>query len=110
MAHDWQGNIRELENVIERTFILCNEGVIGIGHLPEELTVHGSSRVSDSNIKMARNLLEIQTIQKTLEKNAYNRLTAARELGIHKSTLFRKMKRLSISLPCKDGRSKGRHK
>ena len=110
MAHDWPGNIRELENVIERTFILCNEGVIGIGHLPEELTVHGSSRVSDSNIKMARNLLEIQTIQKTLEKNAYNRLTAARELGIHKSTLFRKMKRLAISLPHKDGRSKGRQK
>jgi PAS domain S-box-containing protein len=43
IAHDWPGNIRELENAIERAFILCEEGDIGIGHLPEELTAHGAA-------------------------------------------------------------------
>jgi len=107
MAYDWPGNIRELENVIERSFILCNEGYIGIGHLPEELTAHGASKVSDADMRSARELLEAQTIQNALERNAYNRLAAARELNIHKSTLFRKIKQLGIPLPPKDGRTKG---
>jgi len=99
MAHDWPGNVRELENVIERAFILCQKGSIGIGHLPEELTLQGSGRAFSADIRTARQILETQTIQKALEKNAYSRLAAARELGIHKSTLFRKMKRLKIDLP-----------
>ncbi|MEW6326695.1 MAG: sigma 54-interacting transcriptional regulator [Thermodesulfobacteriota bacterium] len=99
MAHDWPGNIRELENVIERAFILCNEGVIGIRHLPEELTAHGAARVPDSDVRTARALFEIQAIHSALERNAYNRQATAKELGIHKSTLFRKTKKLGISLP-----------
>ena len=57
-------------------------------------------------MRTARELLEAQAIQRALERNGYNRLAAARELGIHKSTLFRKMKRLRISLPEKDGRAR----
>jgi transcriptional regulator with PAS, ATPase and Fis domain len=105
MAHDWPGNVRELENVIERAFILCREELIGIEHLPESLTVHHGPKVSGTDIRTARELLEGQTILKALQKNAYNRLAAARELGIHKSTLFRKMKRLRLSLPAGDGRT-----
>jgi PAS domain S-box-containing protein len=105
MAHDWPGNIRELENVIERSFILCKEGFIGIVHLPEELTTHGRAQDFDSSMRTARELLEAQTIHSALVRNAYNRLAAAKELGIHKSTLFRKMKKLRVSLPEKDGRS-----
>ena len=107
MAHDWPGNIRELENVIERSFILCNEGYIGIEHLPEELTAHGASLGSDADLRGARELLEARTIQNALERNSQNRLAAAKELHIHKSTLFRKMKHLGIPLPHRDGRSKG---
>ncbi|MCK9264998.1 MAG: sigma 54-interacting transcriptional regulator, partial [Deltaproteobacteria bacterium] len=39
LAHDWPGNIRELENMIERAFILCDKGLIGVSHLPEDLTL-----------------------------------------------------------------------
>ncbi len=104
MAHRWPGNVRELENVIERSFILCNRGFIGIKHLPEELT-GGAAAVSSSNMRMTRDLLETQAIRNALGHNSFSRLAAAKELGIHKSTLFRKMKKLRISLPKEDGRS-----
>jgi transcriptional regulator with PAS, ATPase and Fis domain len=104
MAHDWPGNIRELENSIERAFILCNEGYIGIEHLPEELTARGVAG-GRYDVQSAHDILNAQAIRAALERNAFNRLAAARELGIHKTTLFRRMKRLGISLPEQDGRS-----
>lgn len=106
MAHHWPGNIRELENVIERSFILCDASHIGIAHLPEELTARGKLNTPASGIRSARELLDTQAICSALEHNDYNRLAAAKELGIHKSTLFRKIKKLGISLPPTDGRSK----
>jgi PAS domain S-box-containing protein len=105
MAHDWPGNVRELENVIERSFVLCNDGYIDIAHLPEDLTRHGASSPSSSNIQTAHDLLDTQSIRAALERNHGNRLAAARELGIHKTTLFRRMRKLGIPLPARDGRS-----
>jgi PAS domain S-box-containing protein len=106
MAHEWPGNVRELENVIERAFILCSEGSIGIEHLPGELLARRPVRGGDSGIRMGRELFEAQAIHAALERNSYNRLAAAKELGIHKSTLFRLVKKLRISLPEKNGRSR----
>jgi DNA-binding NtrC family response regulator len=57
-------------------------------------------------MRAARELLDAQTIRKALKHTGGNRLAAARELGIHKTTLFRKMKQLGISLPAQDGRSR----
>ena len=96
MAHDWPGNIRELENVIERTFILCDKGLIGVSHLPEDLTLRHAALKKQPGIRSAREIMEAQAIRKALERNDDNRLAAAHELGIHKSTLFRKMKKLGI--------------
>ena len=106
MAHHWPGNIRELENVIERSFILCNKPLIGIAHLPEEMTAHGKLKTRTSSMRSARELLDAQAISSALARNDNNRLAAARELGIHKSTLFRKIKKLGIVLPEKNGRSR----
>jgi PAS domain S-box-containing protein len=107
MAHDWPGNIRELENVIERSFILADKGIIGAGQLPEELTAGRDGELAAaSGMKNIRNMIDTQSIRSALERNGNNRLAAARELGIHKSTLFRKMKKLGIPLPEQDGRKK----
>jgi transcriptional regulator with PAS, ATPase and Fis domain len=99
MAYDWPGNIRELENVIERAFVMCHEGPIGIEHLSEELAARGGAREAPATIRAARDMMESQAFRTALERNRWNCLAAARELGIHKSTLFRTMKRLGIKRP-----------
>jgi transcriptional regulator with PAS, ATPase and Fis domain len=108
MAHDWPGNVRELENIIERAFVVCPDGTIDIAHLSEEITAHGGHHAAgvSGSLHTVRSQLEAQLIATTLEKNAFNRLAAAQELGMHKTTLFRKIKQLGIELPAKDGRSK----
>jgi PAS domain S-box-containing protein len=104
MAHHWPGNIRELENVIERAFILCSEGYIGIKQLPEDLVGQSDAAGIGSSVRSAHDILDVQAIRAALERTGFNRLLAARELGIHKTTLFRKIKKLGIPLPKRDGR------
>jgi len=111
MAWDWPGNVRELENVIERAFVLCREGYIGIEHLPDEIVgIKKTSHAPAHDLEAARNMLEAEMIRAALERNNYNRLAAAKELGMHKSTLFRKIRKLGIPLPEHDGRSARRKK
>ena len=109
MAYDWPGNIRELENAIERAFILVDDGTIGLPHLPREVTGRRGSAGPEAGMRSAHDILDAQAIRAALERNGYNRLAAARDLGIHKATLYRKMKKLGISRPAKDGRA-GRKK
>jgi PAS domain S-box-containing protein len=110
MAHHWPGNIRELENVIERAFVLCHEGLIGIGYLPGELTGRGAAGGAGSKARSAHDILDAQALRAALERNAFNRLAAAKELGIHKTTFFRRMKKLGITPPKQDGRQNRRRK
>jgi len=105
MAHDWPGNVRELENVIERAFVLCPDGTIEIPHLPDELTLHGSRSAGPVSLQAARSQMEAQAIQTSLEQNGFNRLATAKALGMHKTTLFRKIRQLGLALPEQDGRS-----
>jgi transcriptional regulator with PAS, ATPase and Fis domain len=105
MAHHWPGNVRELENIIERAFIMCGAEQIGIEHLPEDLIVRRTVHHQPTSMQAAREILDAQSIRSALERNGYNRLAAAKDLGIHKSTLFRKIKKLGITLPDSDGRS-----
>lgn len=105
MARDWPGNIRELENVIERAFILCGEGPIGVVHLPEDLQPDVRRDAVASDIRSARDTLDAQAVRAAILKAGGSRTAAARELGIHKTTLFRWIKRLGLSFPGPTGRS-----
>jgi len=106
LAHDYPGNIRELENIIEHGFVLCPDGEIEPAHLPAYLLQqdrgHAPGRLS---MEESVGLSEKETIVQALKKNNYNRLAAAKELGVHKSTFFRKVKKYQIVLPESDGRS-----
>jgi DNA-binding NtrC family response regulator len=104
MAHDWPGNVRELENVVERAFVLCAGKWIGSEHLPGELTGQRSQSIEHVGIGSAKRAAEEQSILAALQRNNFNRASAARELGIHKTTLYRKMKALGLPLPEQNGR------
>lgn len=101
MAYDWPGNVRELENVIERSFVACEADEIGIVHLPVELTARQLHSIPSSGMRAVRDLLDGQAIRAALERCGQNRGAAARQLGIHKSTLFRKIKKLGLAVPKK---------
>lgn len=96
MAHDWPGNVRELENVVERAFILCTSRWVTPEHLPEELTGARPISAGPGDIHSAKRVVEEQSIMGALKRNSFNRAAAARELGIHKTTLYRKMKELDL--------------
>lgn len=97
LHHDWPGNVRELENAIEHAFVLCRADTIGLEDLPEHL--HGSR--DPCRAAASGNLREIEraAILQALERHGGRKLAAARELGIDKNTLRRKMIRLGLRPP-----------
>lgn len=106
MSHDFPGNIRELENIIEHAFIVCPDSMIEPRHLPGHLYAHGTSQPRGNPASDSLKSAQAKVILDALKRNHYNRLITARELGIHKTTLFRKIKALDIVLPDIDGRYK----
>ncbi len=95
MAHRYPGNIRELANLIERAFILCKEGRIEKKHLPDFLFAANAS--PDGKIAASFRDLEADYLQNALRRNNGNLPQTARQLGIHRSTLYRKLKALKLS-------------
>lgn len=97
MSHDYPGNVRELENIIEHAFVLCPGGMIEPGHLPAELS--GQAFPAPSKTGLTLEQAERLHILSTLQRHEWNREEAADELGVHRTTLWRKMKKLGISAP-----------
>lgn len=101
MTYTYPGNIRELENIIERAFILCKSGMIDRIHLPDPVCgISGAAEIPAWESMSFRDM-EAIFLTNVLRRNAWNKSRTARELGIHKSTLFRKLKALGIRSPDK---------
>jgi len=107
MEHDYPGNVRELENIIEQAFVLCRGGMIQLNHLPPELRPTTARGVPEGE-PMSLDAMERLFITETLERHRGNRQRTARDLGIHVSTLYRKIKTLGIEVPDADGRGRRR--
>ncbi len=104
MAHDFPGNIRELENIIEYATVVCKNSLIGIEHLPDLLrekyrALEGSTSRPTEGEALSWQEVEKSYVYEVLRKNRWNRKATAAQMGIHPSTLWRKVKRLNIHIP-----------
>ena len=114
MEYPWPGNVRELENVLERGAVCSRGAVLGMEDIADEVREHGRGRPSAPPAAPAPVLLstredvpprsandaptgEGDLLLRALEETRWNKGAAAAKLGIDRSTLWRKMKRLGIA-------------
>ena len=107
MRHDWPGNIRELENAVEHAFILCPRGLILPEHLPDQLRRESQPGALPQGLSLKEQ--EKRLLREALERHGWRRLATARELGIDKNTLRRKIKRFGLVPPGSDHLAKLTH-
>jgi PAS domain S-box-containing protein len=105
MRCDFPGNARELENAIEHAFVLCKNGLIDLRHLPQEILECAGIPAIEVGPGATLRSIEAVHISDALRRHEGSRKAAAEELGIHPTTLRRKIKNLGIELPSHDGRS-----
>ncbi|WP_419660025.1 transcriptional regulator, sigma54-dependent [Desulfosarcina variabilis str. Montpellier] len=98
--HPWPGNVRELSNVLDRALSTMNKDVIELADLPFMFQKKPASSVSTgiSTIREAQAEAERSTILAALEQTANNKAKAASLLGIHRTLLYKKMKKHGIGL------------
>ena len=95
--YDWPGNVRELRNLTERIVILCPNHAIDVIDLPEEIygkkTLRGGMQAP---LKDARQEFESRFIVNSLKANSWNITETAKQLGIERTHLHRKMRQYDI--------------
>ncbi|AEJ60983.1 PAS modulated sigma54 specific transcriptional regulator, Fis family [Spirochaeta thermophila DSM 6578] len=98
LLYSWPGNVRELQHVVERAVIVCHEEFIQVGHLPEELVreAGGAEETAYGGLRTEQERVERRRILEALAASGGSVKEAARLLGVHRSTLYRKMQRLGI--------------
>jgi PAS domain S-box-containing protein len=94
MLYDWPGNVRELENAIEHAFVLCRGDMIRLHNLPDRMVPKREAKSVSTGLTLKE--IEKHAIQQALEKNQWKKMATARELGIDKNTLRRKINRFGI--------------
>ncbi len=102
-AYHWPGNVRELQNIVERAVLLGKSPQVTVDDLPRDLTVSFPVSVRASTrsrtLKQALEGPERQIILETLQQHHWNRNATADQLGINRTTLYKKMKRLGLEEP-----------
>jgi len=99
VQHEWKGEIRELENIIERAIIFCNGDFITMDDLPEVMNTTPPQQFIESgkSLEDAMNELTRQYILASLQRNNFDKEKTAQELKISLPTLYRRIKELNIN-------------
>ena len=96
MSIPWKGNVRELDNVLERAMILGNGEWISPANPPGQQSAADSEFGFDDNLTKAVELYEKSHIERTLAKAGGDKIPAAEMLGLSLSTLYRKIEKLGV--------------
>ncbi|MGA3169486.1 MAG: sigma-54 dependent transcriptional regulator [Chthoniobacteraceae bacterium] len=101
--YNWPGNVRELQNAIEHSIVLCESGTVTVKHLPRELRLpailqEAAARPANGEANLKLDEREREAILQALAQCHGNKKKAAAVLGIHRPTLYSKMKRYGIEL------------
>jgi DNA-binding NtrC family response regulator len=100
MSYPWPGNVRELANAIERATIFCEDGIIKPSDLPPNVREgHVELPPAHTSGEHTLEALEKRHITDTLRRTKGNKNEAALLLGIHRETLYKKIKKFSIKRP-----------
>jgi transcriptional regulator with PAS, ATPase and Fis domain len=95
--YSWPGNVRQLENVIERAYALSSGSVIASSDLPPEIRNFNENQYNDdTNLNLRDN--EVKLIKKALKTTNGNKAKAAQLLGINLSTVYRKLDKYGIAI------------
>jgi two-component system response regulator PilR (NtrC family) len=98
-AHQWRGNVRELENVVERALIFAGDRLVAVPDLSISISRGVPTQTYEMNLRSATREFERQHIVKVLSSFGNNKAAATEVLGIGLSSLYRKMDELGISKP-----------
>ncbi|HNW82579.1 MAG TPA: sigma 54-interacting transcriptional regulator [bacterium] len=101
MSHGWPGNVRELENVIERAVVLSSGGRITPDLLPSEFVEAKDEKPATGKLDSVKKYAQISFIENILKENNYSVPKTAKALGVHKTTLYRIIKKYGMSRPDK---------
>ena len=96
MNYSFPGNIRELENIIEHAFVMCRDSVIQLPHLPPELQ-HPIFPVIPHTLHTPLDERERDAIADALQRHGGNKVETAKSLHLHRTSLWRKMKKYGLS-------------
>jgi PAS domain S-box-containing protein len=98
--YHWPGNVRELSNALERSLASMEGNMIRLGDLPFHICRRGPQSPADkpTSIREVQHKAEKEAIVHALKASDYNKSQAARRLGIHRTLLYKKMKRHNVAL------------